>query len=436
MKPVRPMIHRTLLIASLLMLTTYAANAEDSEMPVQNSVSRPKVSVEQVQTADITQWVMTQGRASAIRHEYLNFERPGKVRYIARGEGGRQLRAGDKVRGPIEGEKFGQLLAQLDSREDLERVRGQKAALVAAQRQVDSMTSALEQSRANAQQAEKDFQRAEEIFAKGAYSQGQFDQIKTQHINAQAEVKRAQAALASSRSQVKTAVSQLNAAKIGLEKTSIFAPFDGVISYLNIRKGDYSNGQPMAGADAQRQSNAAIVVVDNSAYEITLEVPFYQANHLSEGQPAFIAPSAISLTAAASGNFNDSGIASGEVYSVSPSISLAGRTVQVKVRTNNKVEQLRDGLPVSVWIASQQANNTLSVNENAVQYRGTGSFAYVVNDAGIIEKRQLVLGLEGLDKYQVIEGLEKGESVVTGGAHLVFDGSQVEVVSTPTEGAQ
>ena len=372
MKPVRPMIHRTLLIASLLMLTTYAANAEDSEMPVQNSVSRPKVSVEQVQTADITQWVMTQGRASAIRHEYLNFERPGKVRYIARGEDGRQLRAGDKVRGPIEGEKFGQLLAQLDSREDLERVRGQEAALVAAQRQVDSMTSALEQSRANAQQAEKDFQRAEEIFAKGAYSQGQFDQIKTQHINAQAEVKRAQAALASSRSQVKTAVSQLNAAKIGLEKTSIFAPFDGVISYLNIRKGDYSNGQPMAGADAQRQSNAAIVVVDNSAYEITLEVPFYQANHLSEGQPAFIAPSAISLTAAASGNFNDSGIASGEVYSVSPSISLAGRTVQVKVRTNNKVEQLRDGLPVSVWIASQQANNTLSVNENAVQYRAPG----------------------------------------------------------------
>ena len=426
---------RTLLITSLL----FAANsslANDSISAADTTGSRPKVSVEQLTTADITQWVMTQGRANAIRHEYLYFERPGKDHNIAQDQKGRELRAGDSVRGPIKGEKFGQLLAQLDSREDIERVRGQEAALVAAQRQVDSMTSALEQSRANASQAEKDYLRAKEIFAKGAYSQGQYDQIKTRHINAQAEVKRAKAGLASSQSQVKTAVSQLNAAKIGLEKTSIFAPFDGVISYLNIRKGDYSSGQPTLGEDAQKQSSAAIVVVDNSAYEVTLEVPFYQADNLAEGQLAYIAASGTSLTLAAEDDFRAAGIARGEVYSVSPSISLAGRTVQVKVRTSQKIDQLRDGLPVSVWIASQQAENTLIISESAMQFRGINSFAYVVNDQNIIEKRPLTLGLEGLQQYQVINGLKAGERVVTGGAHLVFDGSRVDVVAPSATGAQ
>lgn len=414
----------SLISLTLALSSAYAANDDN------NQASRPKVTTTTITKGEITQWVMTQGRASAIRHEYLNFERPGKVRYIAKDEGGRELHAGDKVRGPIEGEKFGQLLAQLDSREDLEKVRGQEAALVAAQRNVDSMESALEQSKTNANQAHKDYQRAQQIFAKGAYSQGDLDKIKTKYINTQAEIKRAEAALASSRSQVKSAVAQLNSAKIGLEKTSIFAPFDGVISYLNIRQGDYSSGQPSQGEDAQKQSNSAIVVVDNSAYEITLEVPFYQADYLAEGQIAYIANSGTNLTLASQKGFQLPNIAIGAVYSVSPSISLAGRTVQIKVRANKNIEQLRDGLPVTVWIASQHQEDTLVINEAAMQYRGTGSFAYVVNENNIIEKRQLALGLQGIQKYQVLDGIKEGERAVVGGAHLVFDGSHVDVIDT------
>lgn len=401
--------------------------AEDNHQP-----NRPKVTTSVISNNAVTQWVMTQGRASAIRHEYLNFERSGKVRYIAKDENGRELRAGDVVRGPIEGEHFGQLLAQLDSREDLERVRDQEAALVAAQRNVDSMKSALQQSKTSAEQALKDYQRAKTIFAKGAYSQGDLDKIKTKHINADAETKRAQAALASSQSQVKSAVAQLNSAKIGLEKTSIFAPFNGFISYLNIRQGDYSTGQPNQGDDAQKQSHAAIVVVDNSTYEITLEVPFYQADYLAEGQLAYIANSNTNLTQAANEGFKADNIATGKVYSVSPSISLAGRTVQIKVRADKNISTLRDGLPVTVWIASQYVEDVTTISEAALEYRGIESFTYVVNEKNIIEKRRLTLGLEGLQNYQVLTGVKVGERVVVGGSHLVFDGSQVEVIKSDT----
>ena len=55
-------------------------------------------------------------------------------------------------------------------------------------------------------------------------------------------------------------------------------------------------------------------------------------------------------------------------------------------------------------------------------------FAFVVNHDNQVEERQLSLGLQGLRRIQVLDGLEAGDQVVTRGQHLLVNGSRVEVV--------
>ena len=56
-------------------------------------------------------------------------------------------------------------------------------------------------------------------------------------------------------------------------------------------------------------------------------------------------------------------------------------------------------------------------------------YAFVVNEAdGIVERRQVERGVEGLTEVEVLSGLEPGELVVVEGQNRLVDGTPVEVV--------
>ena len=65
----------------------------------------------------ILRWVLGEGMAHPVRREFLNFGQAGKVAFIASDTDDGELREGSFVHGPRPGEQFGQLLAQLDTRE-------------------------------------------------------------------------------------------------------------------------------------------------------------------------------------------------------------------------------------------------------------------------------------------------------------------------------
>ena len=82
--------------------------------------------------------------------------------------------------------------------------------------------------------------------------------------------------------------------------------------------------------DQQRELNAAIAVVDTSRFEVRLNVPYYAANKLKEQQRVFISANTQQLVNAAKHGIEQaSDIIQGRVFSVSPSISLGKRAIEV-----------------------------------------------------------------------------------------------------------
>lgn len=386
------------------------------------------VSAVAAEKQDIYEWVFAEGLAQGLRREFLNFERGGKVTFIAKDNKGIALRAGTEVRGPRNGERYGQLLARVDERADTEQVHQNEAALVSARLGIEQARSQLQQAENNLALSETSFARTESIWKKKLIPKEQYESARTELLNAKESLRVAQANLKTARSQERSAISALNQAKVSLEKTSIFAPFDGILRKVNIREGDYVAGPGAGSSDRERESSSAMVVVDTSQYEVTLNVPYFLGEKLQENQPVYIGWSPVALAESASTGFEQGNVAKAYVFSVSPSISLDKRAIEVKVHTTQGAGFLKDGLFVTAWILVDKKQNALTVPFNAIVTRDNQPYVYSIDAEGNADLVRIEVGIESLEQVEVLAGLVEGQQVVTTGNHKLVDGTAVRVV--------
>lgn len=373
------------------------------------------VRLTEVQEGAVTQWLFAEGVAQAVRKDFLQFERPGRVAYIATDAQGRPLREGSRVNGPAQGERFGQLIAQLDDRESAAQVAQTDAQVAAAGRRVESARAALEQAR-------QEFERQSRLAERGLTPQAERERAEAAFLSAEAQLREAEA-------EVRALSAQADEAKIGLERTSLFAPYDGVISLMNIREGDYATGVAPNTEGSALEAGAAVVVIDDSLFEITLHLPPHEALLVREGQTAYVGLTGEAVASTIRNEQGGSPALRGEVWSVSPSISLQRRAVVVKVRVEGAEGILRDGAFVSVWIAAAQASDTNLIPYSALIPRAAETFVFVYDpETGLVGRREIEPGLLGLDHVQVLSGLAAGELVVAEGHHRLTDGARARPV--------
>lgn len=410
-------------LCSVLMMNSAHANEENL----------PAVATKTVAKATLRDWAFSQGIAQGMRREYLNFEQSGKVTYIASDAQGITLRAGSRVTGPAKGQKYGQLLARIDERQDTQTVRTYEAKLETARLNITAASARLIQAENNLKQLNTNFTRVQKMWDQKLIPREQFEESKTDILNAQEAVKSAKAELASAQSEEGAALAQLNQGKLSLEKTNIFAPFDGVVTRVNIRHGDYWSGPAGGTTDQQRESSAAIAVVDTSRFEVTLNVPYYAASKLQEQQLVYISTHSQSLMNGAKYGFETTpNVVEGRVFSVSPSISLGKRAIEVLVHTTSANPALIDGQFVTAWIITDQKNDTLSVPSEAILRRDNRPFVVVIDDQNKASFRAVETGIEDLSRVEIISGVSENEQVVVVGQHLLVEGAKVRVVSSKT----
>jgi multidrug efflux pump subunit AcrA (membrane-fusion protein) len=122
-------------------------------------------------------------------------------------------------------------------------------------------------------------------------------------------------------------------------------------------------------------------------------------------------------------------VAEGQVYSVSPSISPGGRSMQIKVRTNSGAEYLQDGMFVACTIAVNERQDTVLVPINSLIFRENTAYVFVANpDTGIATRREILMGIESTNYIEVLSGIEEGELIITEGHQRLVDGTRVEIV--------
>jgi RND family efflux transporter MFP subunit len=424
-----------ILLMLLLCLIVYIGakrlSNDEASKKIQLKDKKPSpVRVVKAYKGKIQQWVIGEGTAQAVRREFLNFERSGKVVFINKDKDGKPLREGSKVRGPLPGERFGELLARIDKREQIESLRMNEATLAQARQNVKALNADVDQCNNEYNFARANYERSQQLYGKGLKSKAAFDADKVNYLNSQTAKKNVNAQLKAAKSQVKSAIAQLNRAKLDLEKTSIFAPFDGVITYINIKIGDFAGPEYIdQSSESSLIKTSPIVIVDDSQYEIPIHLPSFDCKLVERGQFALITwgstmPSDFEKKDTGSKNF-----ASGIVYSVSPSISPGGRSILVKIRTETEVKQIWDGQYVTCWIAVKEKADAVLAPSNSLMYRNNQAYVFTIDpQTNTAKKCKVITGIEDVKQVEITEGIHQGDLIVTDGRHRLVNGTVVTIL--------
>lgn len=396
------------------------------------------VRVVQAKQQPIHSWVFAEGTARSYRREYLTFDRAGRVTYLKKATDGDDLRAGERV-------QAGEVLARLDPRQYDSEIDSARASVAEAKAQLAVAQNDISQAETQHVLAAAKHKRVADLMRQRASSLAEYEEAEANEKNAAGSVRAAQVKVQALEASVKAAEARLEQSLLTLDETTIRSPIDGVIAYLNIDEGIYftpSNIRTTSETDALM--TIPIVVIDPASFEITVDVPSYQAELLKIGQEVMLVPGGMSATAA----FGESPAAStpseipwkakGKVFSINPAVNPGGRSVQLKIRTSQGSEQLKDGMFVACWIQVMNKPDAVVAPFNAFLFEENRPHLFVVErgegDTGIARRINVQIGIEGLDAREVVGGVQPNDWLVTDGRYRLVDGAPVRVVSDESEG--
>ncbi len=109
----------------------------------------------------------------------------------------------------------------------------------------------------------------------------------------------------------------------------------------------------------------------------------------------------------------------GRVTFVAPVVDEAARTVGIRVQAANRDGQLRPGALVTLRLETRSAGAVLSVPRRAVLVSGARALVFVQMEDGMLEPREVTLGVATDDRQAILSGLAAGEVVVASATFLV-----------------
>lgn len=402
--------------------TSVATKAVRSAQPVR---------VVEAHRDDIQAWVFADGTARAVRREYLTFERSGKVTFVKSGPDDRDLRQGDLV-------EKGELLARLDRRRYESEIDTLLASLEEAKTQLEVAGSDVNQANAQYDLSAAAFRRSAELLQKKATSQSQHEEAEAALKNADAARQSSAIRIKAMQSAISAAEAKLAQAKLTFDEIELVSPIDGVIAYLNIEEGYYfTQNNVRTNSESDALMSVPIVVIDPSAYEITVNVPSFEAGNIEVGQRVLLASGGVPAATALQTRMLSSTTATsdvdtvrGEVFSVNPAVNPGGRSVQMKIRTISGAEHLRDGTFVACWLETQNKPDAVVAPFEAFLFEENRPYVFVVDPkTQTVHRRDVVFGIQGLNKREVTSGASAGDLLVTDGRYRLVDGAPVEVVN-------
>lgn len=326
----------------------------------------------------------------------------------------------------------GQLLALLEDRDLAAQRQEAAAALADAKANLEKIENGtlpsdlekakgqVETTRAELNQAEKDYERRQHLYAQGAIPQRDFLATQTALATAKAnyavaerslellesrtgklDVQMAQANLAE-------AEAKLTASNAELSFAELRAPFSGTITDQFEYPGDVAG-----------PASPIYTLMDLSTVVARAQVPETEASTVK------LNDSCVFLSADTAQQER------GRVTVINRAIDPARRTVEAWCEIGHPPSWLRAGVFGSVRIEVGELPNTVVVPVPAVQVQeGTKSgHVLVIADDQLVHERAVQIGTEFDNKLPIISGIRSGELVVTQGGYGVPDGTKVKIAN-------
>lgn len=273
-----------------------------------------------------------------------------------------------------------------------------------ARASLGSLRAQYSRQRAELQQARSDYERDRRLYDLQAISAAEWQASQTAYDIARSGLQSAGYAVKSGEAQLKEALENL-------KKTTIYAPMRGIVSRLNVEKGERVVGtSQMAGTELCR-------IADFSRMEIEVNV--------GENDVVRIAPQdsvEIEVDAYPRRKFR------GLVTQIANSAQfLDARFDQVR-NFGVRIEILPDsarflpGMSAAVSIIAGRSPDCLAVPLAALVVRDRETGVWVVDDDGEVHRRPVETGIQDLDRIEIRTGLAPGDRLVTGPAEVLSQG--------------
>ena len=118
----------------------------------------------------------------------------------------------------------------------------------------------------------------------------------------------------------------------------------------------------------------------------------------------------------------------GKIRKIYPTVDPATRTFTVEVVVDNNYSKLRPGMFARAKITFGVNNNVVIPDIAVVKQQGSGErFVYILNEDGTVTYQKVLLGRRMGAEYEVLEGIQDGARIVTGGQIRLKDGIKVTV---------
>lgn len=260
-----------------------------------------------------------------------------------------------------------------------------------AQEQLTTSQTQAKQACLQADLAEKEAGRAVQLKARGFISDEGLDiKASAAHV--------ARAGCDAAKSQIEQGKSRIAAARAGMDRTVLKAPFDGVVADISGELGEYATPSPPG-----IPTPPAIDLIDDRCLYVSAPIDEVDAANIKAGQTARITLDAIKNKSFA-----------GQVKRVAPyvlELEKQARTVEVEVDfvTPPVTENLLAGYSADVEIIHTRHKNVLRIPTQALL---EGKRVLIYRPDGLLEERTVSTGLANWEQTEITGGLIEGDRIV------------------------
>ncbi|WP_339735479.1 efflux RND transporter periplasmic adaptor subunit [uncultured Sunxiuqinia sp.] len=378
-----------------------------------------KVITQTIESKTITELITANGKVQPETEVKISPDVSGEIIEM-------DIQEGDEVR-------QGQLLVVIKPDIYIQTLNRAEAAL-------NSSKARLAQAQAQMIERELAFNRTKTLFDQQAVPQSDFETAQAAFKVAAAEVRAAEFAVKSAEASVAEAEEQL-------VKTKIYAPMNGVVSQLNVEKGERVVGTNMyAGTEM-------MVVANLDKMEVKVEVNENDIVKVSKGDTALVEVDAYlkrkfkGVVTEIANSANTVGTSTDQVTNFDVKVLLLRDSYLDLIDSSAmKIYPFRPGMSATVDIQTETREGVIAVPIQAVTTRlvdessGAGDettqaekeeVVFVLED-GLARKRQVKTGIQDNMSIEILQGIEDTSEVITGPYNIVSrtlkDSLQVKAV--------
>jgi membrane fusion protein, multidrug efflux system len=306
--------------------------------------------------------------------------------------------------------KRGQLLAQLDERELKARRNSAQAGEQAAAAAVSQATKATAVAQAQADVAKKTYDRYVYLEEQKSVSLQEFDEVSAKYQAAQGGFEQAVAALQQAQAVADQAKSEAQASASVASYARVVAPFDGRVLRRDVEPGSLISPGILL-----------FIIEDTSRYQLAVTLP---ADILAKVHSGCV--TRVQLDA-----FPEKTLA-GKLAEIEAGADAASHTARARIDLA-KEPGVQSGLFGRAFF-TQGETHALLVTAEAVVTRGQLNGLYVTDSVGVAHWRVVTLGKMLGDQWEVLSGLNEGDSIALNPGTQGLDGKKILSSVAPTGG--